>query len=458
MLDTIKLGIPISEGQHENLVNTANQDSGWQWVMFNSQAGELRFLRHKGLIQADQQSFRREIFWDIPEFYEKDNTHLTFEFSVPKYWYGHNIHLLYDYVGAIREFRQLIQKQLNLTLPEVETWQVWRADICYAWRCPTQQIAEKILGKIKKLHFPRKRPHIYGDSIMFTGTTYSLKFYLKLTEFFAHDRKALLKGDAKLEWVNYLEQKADGVLRCEATLRRKYLERKGIKTLADLNAKTTYFRNDDEIKENYPGIDESPSTNTFVTMCILKYMDKKTDICVQDGRLNIHSELLAKFNENYKFYAPECEVEILGQITHFAGGGFSTIIKPKTIEILSEIITKLVGECKGMETIDQIEEKLSKLYKNHKVADLVGFWLYVQRKGIKAAKERFNKDKFYRNKRALQEAGVGLIEPPKIIDASDRFSKEFEIEAPSLYATNRFDDHRDSDNLLNLISHQKAQN
>jgi hypothetical protein len=187
-------------------------------------------------------------------------------------------------------------------------------------------------------------------------------------------------------------------------------------------------------------------------------MDKKTDICVQDGRLNIHSELLAKFNENYKFYAPECEVEILGQITHFAGGGFSTIIKPKTIEILSEIITKLVGECKGMETIDQIEEKLSKLYKNHKVADLVGFWLYVQRKGIKAAKERFNKDKFYRNKRALQEAGVGLIEPPKIIDASDRFSKEFEIEAPSLYATNRFDDHRDSDNLLNLISHQKAQN
>jgi Phage replication protein CRI len=458
MIDTIKLGILISESQHENLVNIVNKDSGWKWVMFNAEAGELRFLRHKGLIQADQQSFRREIFWDIPEFYEIDNTHLTVEFSVPKYWYGHNIHLLYDYIRAIREFRQLIQKQLNLTLPEVETWQVWRADICYAWRCPTQQIAEQILDSIKKLHFPRKRPHIYGDSIMFTGTTYSLKFYLKLTEFFAHDRKALLKGDAKLEWVNYLEQKADGVLRVEATLRRKYLERKGIKTLADLNAKTTYFRNDDELKENYPEIDDNPSANTFATMCILKYMDKKTDICIQDGRLNIHSELLAKFNENYKFYAPECEVKILGETTYFAGGGFSTIIKSKTVEILSEIITKLVGEHKGMETSEQVREKLRKIYKPAKASRLLGFWLFVQKLGVKAAKNDFGHNSFYVSKRALKEAGVGLVEPVKIIDASDRFIKEFKIEAPSSYATNRFDDHRNSDNLLNLISDQEAQN
>jgi hypothetical protein len=456
MIDTIKLGIPISEGQHEKLVNIANKNSDWKWVMFNAQASELRFIRHKGLIKSDQQSFRREIFWDIPEFYEMDNTYMTVEFSVPKYWYGHNIHLLYDYVKAIQVFRELIQKQLNLVLPEVETWQVWRADICYAWRCPTQQISEQILDSIKKLHFPRKRPHIYADSIMFTGTTYSLKFYLKLTEFFAHDRKALLKADAKLEWVNHLEQMADGVLRCEATLRRKYLERKGIKTLADLSAKTTYFRNDDELKENYPGIDDDVVLNMITTICILQYLDKNINISMNNLTLSIEGKFLDKFKEDYYFYAPKCEVKIGGQIEYFLGGGFYTIIKPKTVEVLSEIITKLVGEHKGMETIDQIEQKLSKLYKNHKVADLVGFWLYVQRKGIKVAKERFNKDKFYRNKRALKEAGVGLVEPPKIIDAADKFGKEFKFEVPSSYVTNRFDDHRDSDNLLNLISQEKT--
>lgn len=457
MIDTIKLGIPISEKQHENLVNIVNKDSDWKWVMFNAQAGELRFIRHKGLIKSDQQSFRREIFWDIPEFYELNNTYLTVEFSVPKYWYGHNIHLLYDYVKAIQVFRELIQKQLNLALPEIETWQVWRADICYAWRCPTQQISEQILDSIKKLHFPRKRPHIYADSVMFTGTTYSLKFYLKLTEFFVHDRKALLKANAKLEWVNHLEKKADGVLRCEVTLRRKYLERKGIKTLADLNAKTTYLINDDELKENYPEVDEDAHTEMFVTMCILKYMDKKTVTYIQDSYLNIYSDLLEKFNENYKFYAPKCKVEVLGQITNFAGGGFSTIIKPKTVEILSEIVTKLIGEHKGMETSEQVREKLRKAYKPAKASRLLGFWLFVQKLGIKAAKNDFGHNSFYVSKRALKEAGVGLIEPVKIIDASDRFIKEFKIEAPSSYATNRFDDHRDSDNLLNLISQKKIQ-
>lgn len=457
MIDTIKLGIPISEGQHEKLVNIANKNSDWKWVMFNAQAGELRFIRHKGLIKSDQQSFRREIFWDIPEFYETDNTYLTVEFSVPKYWYGHNIHLLYDYVGAIQVFRELIQKQLNLVLPEVETWQVWRADICYAWRCPTQQISEQILDSIKKLHFPRKRPHIYADSIMFTGTTYSLKFYLKLPEFFAHDRKALLKADVKLEWVNYLEQMADGVLRCEATLRRKYLERNGIKTLADLSGSTTYFRDDEELKENYPNADECRITNTFNTIAILTYMDKDTFVDVEDGTLVICSHLLEKFNENYKFYAPEYKVDIGNIDYHFKGGGFSTIVKPKTVEILSKIITKLVGEHKGMETSEQVREKLRKMYKPPKASRLLGFWLFVQKLGIKEAKNDFGHNSFYVSKRALKQAGVGLIEPPKIIDASDRFIKEFKIEAPSSYVTNRFDDHRDSDNLLNLISQEKTQ-
>lgn len=456
MIDTIKLGISITRNQHRKLERLVADNADWQWVMFNAKAGELRFLRHKGLAKLDQQSFRREIFWDIPEFYEEGNTYLTLELSIPKYWYGHNIHLLYDYIKALNELRKSLQKQLRLKLPKVDDWQVWRADICYAWRCPSQRISESILDSIKKLHFPRKRPHIYGDSIMFAGTTYSLKFYLKLPEFFAHDCKALLKSNARLDWVNHLEEKADGVLRCEATLRRKYLQRNGIKTVADLTSSTTYFRNDDELKENYPEIDRSPCMNTIATICILKYMDTNTDVYIENNELKISSQLLAKFNENYEFHAPECNVDFLGQNYHFKGGGFYTIVKPKTVDILTKIITKLIGEHKGMETIDQIEEKLSKLYRNHKVADLVGFWLYVQRKGIKAAKERFNKDKFYRNKRALKEAGVSLVEPVRVIDARDRFIKEFKIELPSSHVTNKFDDHRDSDNILNLPTQSNA--
>lgn len=456
MIDTIKFGIPISENQHQKLERLVRENSDWQWVMFNAKAGELRFIRHKGLANLDQQSFRREVFWDTPEFYEPENTYLTIELSLPKYWYGHNIHLLYGYLEAIYELRKTLQKQLHLRLPKIGIWQVWRADICYSWRCPSQRISEQILDSIKKLHFPRKRPHIYADSVMFTGATYSLKFYLKLPEFKAHDRKALLKANARLDWINHLEEKADGVLRCEATLRRKYLKRNNIETLADLSTSTTYFRDDEEMKENYPNIDKDPFSTTIITACILKYLNPDANAFIRNDELILESSLLKNFEKDFYFYAPPHDVNILGQDMKFRGGGFYTIQKPVITEILNKIIIKLIGENRGMETIDQIEDKLTKVYKNHKVADLVGFWLYVQRKGIKAAKDRFNKDKFYRNKRALKEAGVSLIEPIKVINASDRFIKEFKIEAPSCHVTNKFDDHRDSDNILNLPSEEKA--
>jgi hypothetical protein len=450
MIDTIKLGIPITKYQHQKLERLAAENADWQWVMFNAKAGELRFLRHKGLIETDHQSFRREIFWDISEFYEQDNSYLTIELSLPKYWYGHNIHLLYNYVNAIEKLRKLFQKQLNLKLPKVSDWQVWRADICYSWRCPSQRISEQILDSIKKLHFPRKRPHIYGDSVMFTGTTYSLKFYLKLPEFIAHDRKALLKSNAKLEWINHLEEKADGVLRCEATLRRKYLQRNGIETLADLSKSTTYFIDDNELKENYPGIGKNHTTGSIATLLIIKYMDSNATITIENSQLIVHSKLVKKFNQDNYFYAPEHDLNLLGQNCHFKGGGFSTIVKPRTVEILTKIITKLIGENTGMETVDQVREKLLKVYKQTKASRLLGFWLYVQRLGIKKAKDDFGRDSFYDAKKALKAAGVSLIEPPKIIDAQDRFIKEFKIELPSPYTTNKFDDHRDSNNILNL--------
>ena len=451
MIDTIKLGIPLRKNQHRKLEKVVADNADWQWVMFNAKAGELRFLRRRGLAKLDQQSFRREIFWDIPEFYEYENTYLTLEFSVPKYWYGHNIHLLYDYLKALNELRKSLQKQLHLKLPNIHDWQVWRADICYSWRCPSQRIAESILDSIKKLHFPRKKPHIYSDSIMFTGTTYSLKFYLKLPEFFAHDRKALLKANARLDWINYLEQKADGVLRCEATLRRKYLQRNGIKTIADLASTETYFRNSEELKRNYPEIDDNPSLNTFATICILKYIEPNTDIYMKDNELKIQGDLVAKMmKENYEFYAPECDVFLLDKKYHFKGGGFNTIIKAKTVDILQKVITKLIGEHKGMETVDQVREKLLKIYKPTKASRLLAFWLYVQKLGIKQAKEDFGHNSYYVSKRALTEAGVSLVEPVKIIDGRDRFIKEFKIELPSSYVTNKFDDHRDSDNILNL--------
>lgn len=450
MLDTIKFGIPLSKHQHKKLSKLVYQNEDWQWVMLNQKTGDLRFVRLKGLFKCDQQSFRREIFWDISETYVENETFLTIELSLPKYWYGHNIHLLFGWYEVIQEIKKQFEKQLNCRFSKIDDWKLWRVDICYAWRCPSQQAAKSLLDSIKKLDYPRKKPIIYGDSIMFTGRTYSLKFYLKLPEFIEHDRKALLKDNARLEWINYLEKKADSVIRCEATLRRQWLKKNCLDTIADLTKNKQYIYFDDEIKENYLDIDEDLGIQLCVASSIVNYMNVSCRFGANTEKIFLRSSLLDDNNGSYRFYAPEHDYEVNGVKQHFKGGGFNVITKPVTVEILSNLITKLIGDYKGMNNIDTVEEKILKKYKNCRAVKLIGFWLFVQRKGIKAAKELYGHDSFYRCRSDLKKAGVGLVTPPKLINASERFQKEFEFILPSEYGTNKFDDFRDSDNLLNF--------
>lgn len=234
MIDTIKVGIPLSESQLNKLLELVASVNQWQWVQYHPQSGDLRFLRLRGIAEADQNSFHRNIHWDIPDRYRTDDTFLTVELSLPKFTYGHNIHLLYGWIDALKDLKKQFEKELHCRFPDVLEWRVRRVDSCYTWRCPSQLTAQNLLDSLKRLRYPRKEPTIRPESIFFKGNTYSLKIYLKLPEFKVHDMKELIKGKANLEWVNHLENLATGVIRIEATLRQKYLERKNIKTIADL--------------------------------------------------------------------------------------------------------------------------------------------------------------------------------------------------------------------------------
>jgi len=267
MLDTIKLGIPLTQKQYDKIYPIAYQSKLEEWVLFIKTTGELRFRRISGLTETDQNSYHREIRWDIPKTYlppraelgdgkfiKSCKTFLTLELSLPKLTYGHNIHLLHEFTAAIAKLKKLLEKQFNFQtrskLADIGQWQIWRLDCCYAWRMPSQQIAQQVLDSLKHLHYPRKKPIIYPTSIVFGGNTYSVKFYLKLPEFKAHDHKALTKARATKEWINHLEHKAHGVLRYEATLRRKYLERQNIKTIADLTRPLIELELDQELTSN----------------------------------------------------------------------------------------------------------------------------------------------------------------------------------------------------------------
>jgi len=153
------------------------------------------------------------------------NNVLSIEFSVPKYLIGHNIYLIdpKDITGALFKLHKEITKLFG-DFPSLIYWEITRIDFCYSWKLRDHEIAVKVMEMLQKLDYPKKKKYIYSDAVMFKGSEFSLKFYLKDNEFYVHDFKELKKlGHTDLAYELY--DISRGVLRFEATIRRKQLAR-----------------------------------------------------------------------------------------------------------------------------------------------------------------------------------------------------------------------------------------
>lgn len=470
MLDTIKLGIPLTSAQHKRIKAIADNCDRWQWVMLNPSTGDLLFRKVSGLATTDGESFHRDLRWDIPHTYESD-CRLLLEFSIPKYWYGHNIHLLYDFLEVLNHLKRSLEAQFELKgkakLPEVGRWYIHRLDICYAWRFPSQLLAQRFLDSLKRLHYPRKRPVIHPTSIFFAGATYSVKFYLKLPEYKSHDRKLLLKQNASIEWVNHCEKLADGVLRYEATLRHKFLKRQGISTVGDLIRPKRHI----EWLEGTPPESEWLREFAIAVAVHFHFVPPQIDPLASFFEWFISHE--SWFDENLASSAldglelPIPEVNLtrndaydeMLRVIHdgemILEKGKIAFRKEERVNAIAQfLLVKFVGENPAMQQVDEIKTKLLETYKPVKASRLLAFWLYVQKFGSADAKEMFGKNSYYVSRSDLKKAGVSLIEPPKgsnIIPLEQDFLQQFRMKIPSEFVTNKVDDFRDSGNVLNFV-------
>jgi hypothetical protein len=112
-----------------------------------------------------------------------------------------------------------------------------------------------------------------------------------------------------------------------------------------------------------------------------------------------------------------------------------------------------------MQTVDEVEAKLASVYKPVKATRLTGLWLYVQKFGTAKAKATLGDRPYYRAKADLKKAGVSLVEPPSNVIHVDRdFFQNFRFEVPSRFVTNRVDNFRNSENLLNLTKSDRTGN
>jgi len=453
MIDTIKLGIPLKQHQLNKLHCMLADDENWQWVQFQHSSGELRLVRYRGLAHLDQHSFHREIRWDVPQSFTPEQTFLTLEFSIPKFWYGHNIHLLYGYVDALRQLKKLLEHQLHCRFPDVMQWNVWRVDFCYAWRAPSQSLAQQMLNSLKTLHFPRKKPVIYPTTLQFNGATYTVKFYLKYSEFCEHDRKALLKDKCSLEYVNYLEELAKGVIRYEVTLRRKYLKRKDINTVADLTKVPLEIEFSPEFYElNNCTIDDKQLLDLYFYYVIWKNYINQGHTFEEAVSFYFNSGF-ENLKDGQEFSASPGGLTINDIDINYNGGSLKIWRRDNPTSMLQYFLVKFLGEKRTMQEADEVKAKLKEMYKPVKAARLMAIWLYVQKYGVQQAKTEFGRDSFDRARREMRSAGCSFVEPPVVHTVNEQFIKSFSFDVPSPHVTNTVDDYRDSSNLINLIPH-----
>jgi hypothetical protein len=447
-IDTIKVQIPLTEIQHRAILDRVAIAGNDQWAKVNLGSGEMWLVRIRGLAEADQVSFHREIRWDVPPIYHPNETTLAVELSLPKLWYGDNVRLLYDSLKALLLLRDYLNQAFGLKtrrqLPSPLDWRISRVDLCYTWRFPDQQMAQHFLDSLKSQRFPYKQPTIRPHSITFTGgrhATYSAKFYLKLPEFLSHDAKAMRKAKVPESEINLRKNLATGLLRFEITLRRQWLQRQGINTVSDLIKPYQWVEFDADLVENCKPFFQPELTMTAILGYWLhtnKQSEQPTDIPLKDG--------------DY-FYAPPIECDVFGISYNHPGGGLTVYItenRPQTI--LQEMLEKMVGKDATLGLADKVASKLAQLYKPVTAANLTAFWLYVQKFGSEKAREVYGKDAYYYKKRQLKEAGVSLLEQKEgtIVLGKDFFSN-FSMKVPSEHVGTICDDERNSVNVLNII-------
>jgi Phage replication protein CRI len=446
MLDTIKVGILLTQNQHRKILAVANDQDRWQWVQFNPLLGELRCIRSTGLVKTDSHSHHRELRWDIDAAWSAE-CRLWIEFSIPKFWYGHNIHLLHYPIAALATLKKLLEQFFRLTgkarLPDPGNWILYRADLCYAWRFPNQTTAQEYLDSLKHLHYPRKHPTIHPTSIVFVGATYSVKFYLKLPEFRVHDLKELRKAKASIEWMTHLEDLANAVLRFEVTLRRQWLKKHDLVTVEDLLATENFMIWDSSLTETDGFIPEL-SGLLCLNLLAAKCRDSGVELSLTDGQY---------------VFAPSGTVTVEAsdlvpeQVNYIhPGGGFTVKAESKIESLLQEFLDKFLGKEVKMLEANQVEAKLLEVYKPVKAARLVSLWLYVQRFGTERAKQTFGENSYYRSKREFKQAGISLIEANQVVTKVDsEFLRNFSLAVPSPHVVNLHDDFRDKANVLNFV-------
>ena len=215
MIDTIKLLIPIENREFlEKIKGTLTRTR-----RENLKTSELKFEYFTGEVVVG--SYERTVNIYLTEGEPRG---FFVEFSLPKQYLNNNVEMVnaFDIKYILNNFKADLCKHLKECLPSLSEWIVYRLDVCYNWTFESEQKCQSLMNFIQRIDFPRKKKYLYDTSVMYKGSAYTIKFYLKGAEFQKHDLKILRgidedKAEKLFEW-------SKKVLRFEVEFKKVYLK------------------------------------------------------------------------------------------------------------------------------------------------------------------------------------------------------------------------------------------
>jgi hypothetical protein len=213
MIDTVKLLIPIKDLEllqkvEGNLTRFRKEDLSKDQVIFEFHSANIKLCSHYRNVSIKS---------------TRNPLGLFVELSFAKYDKGNNVEMIYphDLLGIAERLHTELCFELHDILPPITTWPIYRLDVCYNWLFKSEEEAGYAMDFIQRIDYPRKKKYLYDSSVMYTGSAYVIKAYLKGEEFLKHDYKELIETDGDRTYE--LQQYAKRIVRFEVGLRRKYL-------------------------------------------------------------------------------------------------------------------------------------------------------------------------------------------------------------------------------------------
>jgi len=134
MIDTVKFKVVLSDDEF-----LAVQKKGQERITNNKTLGTEIKRQYKDNIHIGSYDHRLN-YWC------EDKDYFFFELSLPKFFYGNNILLLYpsQLEQALDGVYKCLLNHFGV-FPHYMKWLLQRVDVCYAWKYKDQATAERVL-------------------------------------------------------------------------------------------------------------------------------------------------------------------------------------------------------------------------------------------------------------------------------------------------------------------------